>query len=223
MTGHGIPFWSSSPATRRAPAPFNEEGLLVGDVITLNEEGGYDYLFNIFLPANSERNEFAPEGFKPFNHGIDPYEYNRAGLKHGQHVSYTTKLASQNQISENLYVRHLGHDFSVRCAHDEPSECGLLFTSGQPDGALLVVPKGTTLQQLDQHIEDAIDPYIRENLEMWYQNTRRVLSELNPPELAVITGCHKCSCCYMTVFTNADANQVNITFTSKQSSNQNNV
>ncbi|KAF9058767.1 hypothetical protein BDP27DRAFT_1195782, partial [Rhodocollybia butyracea] len=58
MIGHGIPFWSSSPTTRGAPALFHEEGLLVGDVITLNEEGGYDYMFNIFLPETSERNRF---------------------------------------------------------------------------------------------------------------------------------------------------------------------
>ncbi|KAF9060803.1 hypothetical protein BDP27DRAFT_1192023, partial [Rhodocollybia butyracea] len=58
MLGYGIPFWNSSPTTRNASALFYEEGLLVGDVITLNEEGGYDYLFNIFLPENSERNRF---------------------------------------------------------------------------------------------------------------------------------------------------------------------
>ncbi|KAF9060927.1 hypothetical protein BDP27DRAFT_1201857, partial [Rhodocollybia butyracea] len=58
MIGQGIPLWSSSPITTGAPAPFHEESLLVGDVITLNDKGGYDYLFNIFLPENSEHNRF---------------------------------------------------------------------------------------------------------------------------------------------------------------------
>ncbi|KAE9387808.1 hypothetical protein BT96DRAFT_981276 [Gymnopus androsaceus JB14] len=206
MAGQGIPFWNPIPVTRGAPALFHAEGLLVGDVITLDEEGGYDYLFNIFLPANSERNQFAPEGFEPFQ-GVDPYSQDRAGMKDGHYLSYTTNLASQSQQRENLYVRHMAHDVDIR----------------QPDGALLVAPKGTILHQLDRRIEDELDPYIRANVEIWYKNTRKELSELNPPELGVITGCHKCSCCLMAVFTNAESSQVKITFTSKNDQQQNDV
>jgi len=64
--GHGYPLWIPEPNNALSPSNF-AEGTRIGDVGLLTSSGGFDYLFNIFLPEADSINKWrgVPEGFRP--------------------------------------------------------------------------------------------------------------------------------------------------------------
>ena len=65
--GHGYPFWVPE-IDQSLPLPYRQNGMKQGDLIILNGDGGYSYLFNIEAPAedpvNSNR---VPLDFEPLH------------------------------------------------------------------------------------------------------------------------------------------------------------
>ncbi|KAK0458210.1 uncharacterized protein EV420DRAFT_1643085 [Desarmillaria tabescens] len=63
--GRGYPFWYPEPDSS-ASAEFKERGIYPGDVGILNNDGGFNFLFNIFGDANGRIDERrVPPGFQP--------------------------------------------------------------------------------------------------------------------------------------------------------------
>jgi hypothetical protein len=67
--GHGYaPFVPEPTDDPEAPnEAYTKVGLEIGDVILLNDDGGYDYVFNCTLSINHPKNvRGAPDGYQPF-------------------------------------------------------------------------------------------------------------------------------------------------------------
>ena len=64
-TGRGSPIWLPGPSST-LPDAYRRRGVAVGDVGILMESGGFDFFFNIYLPADHTINQQGvPAGFSP--------------------------------------------------------------------------------------------------------------------------------------------------------------
>ena len=65
MKGRGSPMWLPGPSST-LPRTYQRRGITVGDVGIITASGGFDFFFNISLPANHPINQQGlPEGFSP--------------------------------------------------------------------------------------------------------------------------------------------------------------
>ena len=62
---HGFPLWIPQPNEELSPS-YQRQGVSIGDVGIFTPDGGFDFLFNVCLPAGHPSNpEALPEGFVP--------------------------------------------------------------------------------------------------------------------------------------------------------------
>jgi len=62
---HGFPLWIPQPNEELSPS-YRQQGVSIGDVGIFTPDGGFDFLFNVCLPAGHPSNpEALPEGFVP--------------------------------------------------------------------------------------------------------------------------------------------------------------
>ena len=60
---HGFPLWVPQPNII-LPRSYQRRGVSIGDVGVFNSDGGFDFLFNVCLPAGHPNNpNELPEGF----------------------------------------------------------------------------------------------------------------------------------------------------------------
>ena len=69
--GRGSPLWFPGP-TLSLPQAYRQDGINVGDVGIIKADGPFDFLFNIFMPADHPINsEGVPDWFQPLeNTGV---------------------------------------------------------------------------------------------------------------------------------------------------------
>ena len=61
----GSPLWLPEPSST-LPTVYRRQGISIGDVGTITKFGGFDFMFNICLPADHPINQQGlPEGFSP--------------------------------------------------------------------------------------------------------------------------------------------------------------
>ena len=91
LEAHGFPLWIPQPNTslRRS---YQRQGVSIGDVGIFTSDGGFDFLFNICLPAGhaSNPNEL-PEGFSPLELKPEDVCKFRAHSSHSHLVSPSVK------------------------------------------------------------------------------------------------------------------------------------
>jgi hypothetical protein len=61
--GIGYPLWIPEPSNHYAE--YEKEGVNIGDVGILTFDGGFDFLFNVYLPSDHPINNLAPPSFEP--------------------------------------------------------------------------------------------------------------------------------------------------------------
>jgi hypothetical protein len=65
LEAHGFPLWIPQP-NMILPRSYQRQGVSIGDVGIITLDGGFDFLFNVCLPAGHPSNPDAlPEGFAP--------------------------------------------------------------------------------------------------------------------------------------------------------------
>ena len=63
---HGFPLWIPQPNMRLSRS-YRRQGVSIGDVGIFTSDGGFDFLFNVCLPAGHPNNpDELPEGFSCF-------------------------------------------------------------------------------------------------------------------------------------------------------------
>lgn len=96
----GYPLWRPKPQGARLPITYKQEGVKIGDVGTLNEFGGFSYLFNIFHPADHPINVGrVPPDFKslPAEEYLDVEEV-PIEFEPGTHVTTKASKISRSNI-----------------------------------------------------------------------------------------------------------------------------
>lgn len=100
--GHGLPFWIPEPDAR-LPEEYLARGVWIGDVLILEEDGGYDYMFNILASADNPINQGrVPEGFIPLS--FDPKEISERGMLHPKGAVISSIQVSQIRLNADAAV-----------------------------------------------------------------------------------------------------------------------
>ncbi|KAH6911892.1 hypothetical protein BKA70DRAFT_1422605 [Coprinopsis sp. MPI-PUGE-AT-0042] len=161
---HGFPLWMPQP-TADAPPSYDDKGVSVGDVGIITPSGGFDFLFNICLPAEHPNNAGGPlpEGFVPL-------------------------LTQQKDITESD-----GHPLGSHIAsHPTKSVGAMAFECNEPEGAILVLPDGAMhedIRNLGKFRE-----YAASNAPSWYKLAVTICKrEIDNGEIRLVTGCDKSS------------------------------
>ncbi|KAJ6451949.1 hypothetical protein C8R45DRAFT_916431 [Mycena sanguinolenta] len=168
--GRGFPLYIPGPS-RLLPDEYQVNGVQIGDVGTVTPEGLFDFLFNVYLPADHPINiNGVPEGFLPLPRYNDQTDIIVIDHGPGDYVS-TSSVHKSAQLT-----RFPGGDFSFKC---QP-----------PAGAVLALPYGGMLVRL-KNIQGVRD-YARKHAESWYSymvSTRGLA--VDNGSLYLITGCEK--------------------------------
>ncbi|ESK85279.1 kinase-likeprotein [Moniliophthora roreri MCA 2997] len=64
---HGHPLWLPKPTKHSLPKEYRRQGVQIGDVGVITSDGGFEFLFNVCLPADHPINQFrgTPSNFTP--------------------------------------------------------------------------------------------------------------------------------------------------------------
>jgi len=100
--GRGYPLWIPQ-SNMVLPIPYRARGVCVGDVGIITAFGGFDFLFNICLPADDPINpDELPEGFVPISPPLS-----RADVREFREFAAGSYLASSSiskSTGDSLYV-----------------------------------------------------------------------------------------------------------------------
>jgi hypothetical protein len=148
-----------------APPSYDDKGVSVGDVGILTPSGGFDFLFNICLPAEHPNNSGGPlpEGFVPL-------------------------LTQQRDITESE-----GHPLGSFIASSPTKSVGTMaFECTGSEGAILVLPDGAIHE--DVRNLGKFREYAALNALNWYKLALAVCKrEIDNGDIRLVTGCDKSS------------------------------
>ncbi|KAF7306458.1 Pleiotropic drug resistance ABC transporter protein [Mycena indigotica] len=179
----GRPLLCPTPQTNLS-REYQQRGICIGDVGSITPEGGFDFAFNVYLPASHPINDnLVPDGFCP----LSPY--------HSVDVS-------QNDFPPGSHVTSA--EVEAACIDlDSPEFPGgeLHFACQGPDGALIALPYGSRLEKLVNL--EALRQFAARNAESWYRYINQVRGRrLVNGGLYVVTGCERARSGGMATFRN---------------------
>ncbi|KAJ6451933.1 hypothetical protein C8R45DRAFT_848119, partial [Mycena sanguinolenta] len=185
--GRGFPLYIPGPS-RLLPDEYQENGIQIGDIGTVTPEGLFDFLFNIYLPADHPINiNGVPHGFYPlqrYNDRTDiividhePGDYYNAGYPASIFCTVLTEISRvlTQLVTMAWTSRQVRGDFIFRC---QP-----------PEGAVLALPYGEMLKRL-RNVQP-VQEYARMHAESWYAYMKSTTGLANNSSLYLITGCEK--------------------------------
>ena len=88
------------------PIPYRAQGVRVGDVGIITENGGFDFLFNVCVPRDDPINpRKLPENFIPISPPVDPTDIRKfAEFSPGSYLASSSIAESRTDTSESWYV-----------------------------------------------------------------------------------------------------------------------
>ncbi|THU76443.1 hypothetical protein K435DRAFT_787202 [Dendrothele bispora CBS 962.96] len=203
--GHGYPLWIPEPNSALPSANY-AEGIRIGDVGILTPNGGFDYLFNVFLPEDDDINRWrgVPEGFCPL-------EFRRS-LVYVTENQHRPKIPICSQQTKQLDLAADGTVVAPGLPIGIGSGVELKFSRSR--GAALMLPEGAS--RVDYLGLADIRDYVTANTQSWYQFVYETLRlEVDNGSLYVITGFDKTRCYETASFSNSSkASAVSLRFTS---------
>ncbi|THV06077.1 hypothetical protein K435DRAFT_44087 [Dendrothele bispora CBS 962.96] len=200
--GHGYPLWIPETDTN-LPVEYRRYGTRIGDVGIVTDDGGFDYLFNICLPANDPVNKGrVPRDFEPLDTSLD-IRNNPTRFKPGADISssFIKKSRTGETQESSTYT----------------------FTPSREEGAVLVLPEGGSRSDLRNQGE--FRRYAAQNATSWYQFVNATLGwDISNGSMYLVTGCDKTSSWGNAVISNLSGagGDVTMEFGPKPSSTSNN-
>ncbi len=98
-TGHGYPLWIPDP-DENLPDVYRKDGITIGDVGLLTEDGGFDFLFNVHASANDPVNGGGvPLDFHPLSASNDPHPIRKTSFIHKEQSSITSAHVTKKSIA----------------------------------------------------------------------------------------------------------------------------
>jgi hypothetical protein len=102
LKGRGKPMQHPEPS-RTLPVAYRRRGTTIGDVGMFTPSGGFDYMFNICLPADDPTNQQGlPEGFSPLAPPLHPSDIH-IRTEFNQNT-YLASASVEKSYSSNQYV-----------------------------------------------------------------------------------------------------------------------
>ncbi|KAF9526468.1 hypothetical protein CPB83DRAFT_857862 [Crepidotus variabilis] len=176
--GRGFPLWYPSPNVN-LPVKYRLRGISIGDVGYFTPEGGFEFLFNILLPANHSINGSAsnvPKGFVPHS-PLNPRD-----------------IREHWDFEAGAYICSP----SVRASRVESS--GLMFRSTNSEGAILTMPNGACKTELSS--TTSFQRYATQHAESWYQFVHSRGRDVANGELRLVYGCDTSTTWSVAAFSN---------------------
>ncbi|KZP02705.1 hypothetical protein FIBSPDRAFT_808465, partial [Athelia psychrophila] len=181
---NGYPLFIPEPSNTRSPVFWNR-GVSIGDVGILTRNGSFQFVFNIFCPADDPINYLGvPVGFH--NLTWDDQDITRVPNKHANKSELKTGGIYKKtvDVSLNANAKNSGliptAEFTM----------GYNVAKSSSGSALLVLPDGAMGEDYNR-IED-IRTYSKHNGLSWYEYINGYLGlEASNGSLHVVTGCDK--------------------------------
>ncbi|EEB99858.1 hypothetical protein MPER_00355, partial [Moniliophthora perniciosa FA553] len=178
--GHGYPLWLPAP-NAALPAAYSDEGIRIGDVGIITPDGGFDFLFNITLPADHPINQCRgiPNNFAPLvwnSQTFDVPDRFRPG------VPVCSRHAKQKQLSIEGSAVVPGSPVGFGA--------GIEVSFTKDSGAVLMPSNGAS--RVDCSHRAAFRAYARKHAFDWYQFVNGELGrEAENGSLYLVTGFDK--------------------------------
>ncbi|KAE9404778.1 hypothetical protein BT96DRAFT_916660 [Gymnopus androsaceus JB14] len=201
---HGYPFWIPEP-NEALPTEYINTGISVGDLGLVRQDGGFDFLFNIFLKADNKINNWLgkglPEGYEPipkdnqqFYRNSNQFSPGALGTLGNRKIELDAKASVQMPLGASA-----GGEINFELTRSE--------------GALLMLPKGA--ERVDYQNHSAVRDYAFHNARRWYEYVNGCLGrEAQIGSLYLVTGHDKTSAWEVAAWSSASLNQtVSINFT----------
>ncbi|KAJ7572927.1 hypothetical protein C8J56DRAFT_760925, partial [Mycena floridula] len=197
---HGYPLWIPEPASQ-LPDAYRAQGVSIGDLGSINDDGGFDYLFNICQPADH-----------PINADGTPDDFEYLALKR-QDIRVNQAMHKRNTDITSLQIRkaQLAVEGDLRYVFIYCFE----FQTSSTEGAILMLPDGASRNNLlaqkkfrDHAVKHAVSwyRYVNETLEQDRRNG----------SLYLITGRDNAKSWGVTSFSDHEAGSVSLKFISTQ-------
>ncbi|KAJ7067271.1 hypothetical protein C8F01DRAFT_1365405 [Mycena amicta] len=177
--GRGFPLYEPHPQPG-LPVEYRKKGVSIGDVGRITPEGIFDFLFNIYLPANHLIHvRGVPEGFEPIEHDpsnwvgdYNPFETFEIDYCPGSYVS----TESVEEFGGPELAIFPGGEFSFRC-------------SGT-NGAVLALPHGARAEKYAN--TNILRTYAGKHAHNWYKYANGHRGRmLRNGSLCLVYGCEK--------------------------------
>ncbi|KAJ7579024.1 hypothetical protein C8J56DRAFT_334850 [Mycena floridula] len=176
---HGYPLWLPEPHGN-LPTEYRRNGLRIGDVVILTEDGGFDYMFNIFADETESINQGrTPHGFNPL--ALDEQDVLYWENRHKPGASISTM---------NVKKLELNSEAAMTVIPGIPSEfgAGFEFKSSSTSGGTLVLPDGASRIEYRNH--SRLEEYITRNIHLWFEHVNGPRGR-DTRNLCLVTGCDK--------------------------------
>ncbi|KAE9397957.1 hypothetical protein BT96DRAFT_822612 [Gymnopus androsaceus JB14] len=207
----GYPLWIPKPG-EWLPSAYRQEGVRIGDVGILTEFGGFDYLFNVCLPADHPVNAGrVPQQFRQLR-GIDINNttWSTQEYKPGSYIASNPSHFSKTRIP---------YDDKCTCIPGVPEEVGtgISFSSSATKGAVLIVPEGG--KRIDHQQYSKFYKYAAECARSWYTHVNGPLMArgVHNGALYLVTGCDKARAWGVASFIDAHPGSVSLDFVPRKS------
>nr|GAT45631.1 pleiotropic drug resistance ABC transporter protein [Mycena chlorophos] len=167
----GFPLYVPEPQVASLPPEYLINGVSIGDVGMVTEEGIWDFFFNIFLPEDHPINQGrTPPGFIPLKAHASANVY-RLSFWPG------TFVASPSAVQNMSFQQFPGGQYLFQCS--------------PPRGAILCLPYGSQLERMARQTEH-VRTYAARNAKSWYTYINGELGTgIANGQLYLITGWEK--------------------------------
>ncbi|KAJ7587340.1 hypothetical protein C8J56DRAFT_78058 [Mycena floridula] len=186
------------------PDAYRAQGVSIGDLGSINDDGGFDYLFNICHPPDHPINaDGTPDDFEYLTLKRRDIRVNQTMHKHNTDI--TSLQIRKTQLSVEGDLRHLPQGFCE----------GFEFQTSSTEGAILMLPEGASRNNLlaqkkfhDHAVKHAVS---------WYRYVNETLEQVpRNGSLYLITGRDNAKSWGVTSFSDHEAGSVSLKFISTQ-------
>ncbi|THV01829.1 hypothetical protein K435DRAFT_654536, partial [Dendrothele bispora CBS 962.96] len=176
--GHGYPLWTPE-LNGKTPSEYREDGIKVGDVGFITQDGGFEFLFNITLPKGHKIHQEwrgVPENFIPLDLDL------RGGFQ-------LRRIRSQE---EDTFIAEVQSNLPI------DTNIGFQLHSRHSEGAALLLPQGAS--RTDYMMTGSLHDFAAAHAETWYRYFQKLgYFDVQNGSLYVISGFLKTACYYTAV------------------------